>query len=179
MKHIGKERFRTRLDTFFEKNYYWHGNEPGHHIPYLFALAGEAWKTQKWVHNILNREYYPTPDGLSGNDDAGQMSAWLVFSMVGFYPVCPGMPYYVIGSPGFEESIITLENGKKFKVEAKGYTEENIYIQSATLNGQPYNKCYILHKDILKGGTLSFVMGNTPNKQWASGADAMPYVTTE
>ena len=92
MKHIGKERFRTRLDTFFEKDYYWHGNEPGHHIPYLFALAGEAWKTQKWVHNILNREYYPTPDGLSGNDDAGQMSAWLVFSMVGFYPVCPGMP---------------------------------------------------------------------------------------
>ena len=179
MKHIGKERFRTRLDTFFEKDYYWHGNEPGHHIPYLFALAGEAWKTQKWVHNILNREYNPTPDGLSGNDDAGQMSAWLVFSMVGFYPVCPGMPYYVIGSPGFEESIITLENGKKFKVEAKGYTEENIYIQSATLNGQPYNKCYILHKDILKGGTLSFVMGNTPNKQWASGADAMPYVTTE
>ena len=164
MEHIGKDRFLERLDTFFEKDYYWHGNEPGHHIPYLFAMAGESWKTQKWVHAILNREYYPTPDGLSGNDDAGQMSAWLVFSMVGFYPVCPGLPYYVIGSPSFEETVITLENGKQFKIEAKGYTDENIYIQSTTLNGQPYDKYYIRHEDIMKGGTLSFVMGNAPNK---------------
>ena len=141
IRHMGgKERFTNRLDTFFEGDYYWHGNEPGHHIAYLFAYAGEPWKTQKWVHDIINREYFTTPDGLSGNDDAGQMSSWLVFSMVGFYPVCPGMPYYVIGSPSFEESVITLENGKKFTIKAKGASEKNIYIQSATLNGQPYDK---------------------------------------
>ena len=170
----GKERFINHLDNFFEGNYYWHGNEPGHHIAYLFAYAGEPWKTQKWVHDIINREYFTTPDGLSGNDDAGQMSSWLVFSMVGFYPVCPGMPYYVIGSPSFEESVITLENGKKFTIEAKGASEKNIYIQSATLNGQPYDKSYILHKDIMNGGILSFVMGDSPNKEWASSAGSLP-----
>lgn len=170
----GKERFIDRLDTFFEGDYYWHGNEPGHHIAYLFAYAGEPWKTQKWIHDIINREYFTTPDGLSGNDDAGQMSAWLVFSMVGFYPVCPGMPYYVIGSPTFEESVIALENGKKFIIEAPGASDKNIYIQSATLNGQPYNKSYILHKDIMDGGKLTFVMGDTPNKEWASDETALP-----
>ena len=175
IRHMGgKERFINRLDNFFEGNYYWHGNEPGHHIAYLFAYAGEPWKTQKWVHDIINREYFTTPDGLSGNDDAGQMSSWLVFSMVGFYPVCPGMPYYVIGSPSFEESVITLENGKKFTIEAKGASEKNIYIQSATLNGQPYDKSYILHKDIMNGGILSFVMGDTPNKEWASATGSLP-----
>ena len=175
IRHMGgKERFINRLDNFFEGNYYWHGNEPGHHIAYLFAYAGEPWKTQKWVHDIINREYFTTPDGLSGNDDAGQMSSWLVFSMVGFYPVCPGMPYYVIGSPSFEESVITLENGKKFTIEAKGASEKNIYIQSATLNGQPYDKSYILHKDIMNGGILSFVMGDSPNKEWASSAGSLP-----
>ena len=175
IRHMGgKERFINRLDTFFEGDYYWHGNEPGHHIAYLFAYAGEPWKTQKWVHDIINREYFTTPDGLSGNDDAGQMSSWLVFSMVGFYPVCPGMPYYVIGSPSFEESVITLENGKKFTIEAKGASEKNIYIQSATLNGQPYDKSYILHKDIMNGGILSFVMGDTPNKEWASATGSLP-----
>ena len=175
IRHMGgKERFINRLDTFFEGDYYWHGNEPGHHIAYLFAYAGEPWKTQKWVHDIINREYFTTPDGLSGNDDAGQMSSWLVFSMVGFYPVCPGMPYYVIGSPSFEESVITLENGKKFTIKAKGASEKNIYIQSATLNGQPYDKSYILHKDIMNGGILSFVMGDTPNKEWASATGSLP-----
>ena len=175
IRHMGgKERFINRLDTFFEGDYYWHGNEPGHHIAYLFAYAGEPWKTQKWVHDIINREHFTTPDGLSGNDDAGQMSSWLVFSMVGFYPVCPGMPYYVIGSPSFEESVITLENGKKFTIKAKGASEKNIYIQSATLNGQPYDKSYILHKDIMNGGILSFVMGDTPNKEWASATGSLP-----
>lgn len=170
----GRERFVERLDQFFDDNYYWHGNEPGHHIAYLAAYSGEPWKTQKWVHDIIRREYFTTPDGLSGNDDAGQMSAWLVFSMVGFYPVCPGMPYYVIGSPSFEESVITLENGTRFTIEAPGASETCIYIQSATLNGQPYDKSYLLHEDILKGGTLSLVMGSTPNKQWASSPASLP-----
>ena len=185
----GKKEFITALDSIFTVEsdvhgdlvditgligQYVHGNEPSHHVAYLYACAGEPWKTQKWVHDIINREYFTTPDGLSGNDDAGQMSSWLVFSMVGFYPVCPGMPYYVIGSPSFEESVITLENGKKFTIEAKGASEKNIYIQSATLNGQPYNKSYILHKDIMNGGILSFVMGDSPNKEWASSAGSLP-----
>jgi predicted alpha-1,2-mannosidase len=163
MEHMGgKKRFSDYLDRFFEEGYYWHGNEPGHHVAYLFACAGEPWKTQQWIHRIIDREYFNTPDGLSGNEDAGQMSAWLVFSMLGFYPVCPGMPCYVIGSPSFPESVITLDNGKEFIIQAHGYSKENIYIQSATLNGQPYDKSYILHKDIMNGGVLSFVMGNTP-----------------
>ncbi|GHV53294.1 alpha-1 2-mannosidase [Bacteroidia bacterium] len=163
IEHIGgKERFISYLDRFFEEGYYWHGNEPCHHVAYLFACAGEPWKTQKWVHEVINREYFNTPDGLSGNDDTGQMSSWLVFSMLGFYPVCPGTPQYIIGSPSFEESVITLENGKTFTIQAQGYSEENIYIQSATLNGQPYSKHYLLHQDIMAGGTLAFVMGNTP-----------------
>ena len=94
--------------------------------------------------------------------------------MVGFYPVCPGMPYYVIGSPAFEECVITLENGKKFIIEAKDISSENIYIQSANLNGKPYDKSYILHEDIMNGGKLSFIMGNTPNKEWASSPASLP-----
>lgn len=170
----GRDRFISRLDNFFENGYYWHGNEPGHHISYLFAYAGEPWKTQKWVHDIINREYFTTPDGHCGNEDAGQMSAWLVFSMVGFYPVCPGMPYYVIGSPTFEESVITLENGKTFTIQAKGASDKNIYIQSALLNGKEYNKSYIYHEDIMKGGVLSFVMRDSPNKAWGSNIESIP-----
>lgn len=170
----GRERFLSRLDNFFEGGFYWHGNEPGHHITYLFAYAGEPWKTQKWVRAIINREYFTTPDGHCGNEDAGQMSAWLVFSMMGFYPVCPGMPYYVIGSPTFEKTVISLENGKTFTIEAKGASPKNIYIQSARLNGEAYDKSYLLHRDIMSGGTLSFVMGDTPNKEWASSPDAVP-----
>ena len=170
----GKDRFINRLDTFFEGKYYWHGNEPGHHISYLYAYAGEPWKTQQWVHNIINTEYFTTPDGHCGNEDAGQMSAWLVFTMMGFYPVCPGMPLYVIGSPTFAESTITLENGKTFTIEAKGASDKNIYIQSARLNGKDYNKSYILHEDIMKGGVLSFIMGDTPNKLWATSPESIP-----
>lgn len=175
IKQIGaKELFIDRLDKFFEGNFYWHGNEPGHHIAYLYAYAGQAWKTQHWVHNIINKEYFTTPDGHCGNEDAGQMSAWLVFSMMGFYPVCPGMPYYVIGSPTFEETVISLENGKTFKILAKNASEKNIYIQSATLNGKDYNKSFLMHEDIMSGGTLAFVMGATPNKEWASSSESIP-----
>ncbi|MDR1919539.1 MAG: GH92 family glycosyl hydrolase [Tannerellaceae bacterium] len=169
MEHIGgRERFLAYLDRFFEEGYYWHGNEPGHHIAYLFACAGQPWKTQQWIHRIIEREYFNTPDGLSGNEDAGQMSAWLVFSMLGFYPLCPGTPYYILGSPSFEESAISLENGKTFRIRALNYSDRNIYIQSATLNGQPYEHAYIRHEDILKGGALNLVMGDSPNPLWAT-----------
>lgn len=172
---IGKDRAIGYLDTFFEGGYYWHGNEPCHHVAYLFAYLGQPWKTQKWVHDIINKEYFNSSDGLSGNDDAGQMSSWLVFSMMGFYPVCPGMPYYVIGSPTFENVEISLENGKRFVIEAKDVSDSNIYIQSATLNGESHDKSYILHSDIMTGGVLSFQMGNTPNKQWSSSSESVPH----
>jgi len=170
----GQDKFIQRLDTFFEGGYYWHGNEPCHHIAYLFAYAGEPWKTQQWVHRIIDHEYYTTPNGLCGNDDAGQMSAWLVFSMMGFYPVCPGLPYYVLGSPSFDKCTIHLEDGKKFVIEAIGASVGKIYIQSATLNNKNYNKSFILHKDILNGGVLKFVMGKKPNKKWASAKGSLP-----
>ncbi len=163
---LGKERFSHRLNEFFDNGHYWHGNEPGHHIPYLFAMSGEAWKTQEWIHKIINREYFITPDGLSGNDDAGQMSSWLVFSMIGFYPVCPGSSQYILGSPSFDRTTIALENGNMFCVEALGLTDEAVYIQSAELNGNPYHKYYITHNDIMEGGKLTLVMGNIPNKNW-------------
>lgn len=162
---LGKDRFSQRLNEFFEGDHYWHGNEPGHHIPYLFAMSGEAWKTQKWVHKIIDREYFITPDGLSGNDDAGQMSSWLVFSMMGFYPVCPGSSQYILGSPSFEKTTITLEKGKQFCIEAIGLTDEAIYIQSIELNGKPYHNYYITHDDIMKGGKLTLIMGDTPQRQ--------------
>jgi len=170
----GRDRFIQRLDSFFNEQRYWHGNEPGHHIAYLFAYAGQPWKTQQWIHTIIDREYLPVADGLAGNDDAGQMSAWLVFSMMGFYPVCPGMPYYVIGSPSFDESVITMENGKKFIIEATRASKGNIYIQSAKLNGKPYNKSYLMHTDIVKGGKLVLVMGKKPNKSWAATSSSLP-----
>ncbi|MDD4661265.1 MAG: GH92 family glycosyl hydrolase [Massilibacteroides sp.] len=170
----GKERFIHRLDTFFENGYYWHGNEPGHHIPYLFAYAGEPWKTQYWIHEIINSEYFTTPDGQCGNEDAGQMSAWLVFSMMGFYPVCPGMPYYVIGSPTFEECTLHLDNGNTFTIHAQGASDKNIYIQSAQLNGETYDKSFLRHEDIINGGELTLILGNTPNKTWASHSESLP-----
>ena len=116
----------------------------------------------------MDTEYLNAPGGLSGNDDAGQMSAWYMFAAMGFYPVCPGTPYYMIASPSFPKMTINLENGNHFTIIASGASNENIYIQSAKLNGKVYDKNYITHDDILLGGTLEFVMGAKPNVEWAS-----------
>ncbi|WKN32848.1 GH92 family glycosyl hydrolase [Porifericola rhodea] len=164
----GKDKFIQKLDTLFEKRYYWHGNEPGHQTVYLYAYAGEPWKTQRWVRDIIREEYSSEPGGLSGNEDAGQMSAWLTFSMMGFYPVAPGMPYYVLGSPVFEETNINLSNGNTFSIKATDSSDENRYIQSATLNGEPLERSYLLHEEILQGGELVLEMGDEPNTNWAS-----------
>lgn len=145
---------------------YAHGNEPSHHIAYLFNKAGKPWRTQYWVREILKTQYSTKPDGLSGNEDAGQMSAWYVFSSMGLYPFNPASAEYEIGSPIFEKSTINLENGKNFKIVAKNVSEENIYIQSATLNGENFNKTSISHKELLAGGELVFEMGSAPNKNW-------------
>jgi predicted alpha-1,2-mannosidase len=159
----GREKFIEKLDTLFEQDLYWHGNEPCHQIAYLYNDAGEAWKTQKYVRHILDTEYGDKPGGLAGNDDAGQMSAWYVFSSLGFYPVCPGTPFYYIGTPTFEHATINLENGNTFTIIAPGASKENCYIESATLNGKAYNDYKINHKDIMNGGTIKFKMTNTPN----------------
>ncbi len=170
----GKSRFIQRLDTLFNQGYYWHGNEPGHQIVYLYPYAGEAWKTQQWVKTIIDEEYDTGPGGLSGNEDAGQMSAWLVLSMMGFYPVCPGTPYYIIGAPAFDEITINLPDDRQFRIEAKDRSKGNIYIQSAMLNGVPFNRAWLKHDEIMKGGELVFEMGPEPNKSWASDKESLP-----
>ncbi len=162
----GREQFVSKLDSMFTEGRYWHGNEPCHQVAYMFNYAGEPWRTQKYVRHILDTEYLDDAGGLSGNDDAGQMSAWLLFSYMGFYPVCPATPYYMIGSPVFPKLALNLENGKAFTIIAENASSENIYIQSAELNGQPYTHNYLLHEDIMKGGELHFVMGNKPNPAW-------------
>ena len=158
----GKESFVSKLDSMFTEGRYWHGNEPCHQVAYMFNYAGEPWRTQKYVRHILDTEYLDAAGGLSGNDDAGQMSAWLLFSYMGFYPVCPATPYYMIGSPVFPKLTINLENGKAFTIIAENASSGNIYIQSATLNGKPYNETFIKHEDIINGGELRFVMGSKP-----------------
>ena len=162
----GREQFVSKLDSMFTEGRYWHGNEPCHQVAYMFNYAGEPWRTQKYVRHILDTEYLDDAGGLSGNDDAGQMSAWLLFSYMGFYPVCPATPYYMIGSPVFPKLTLNLENGKAFTIIAEKASAENIYIQRAELNGQPYTHNYLLHEDIMKGGELHFVMGNKPNPAW-------------
>lgn len=150
------------------------GNEPAMHIPYLYNYAGEPWRTQKRIRNLLTQWFRNDLMGIPGDEDGGGMTAFVVFSMMGFYPVTPGLPMYVIGSPVFEEQTIQLGNGKKFRVVCHNYAPENKYIQSAKLNGKEWNKSWFSHKDLMQGGTLEFVMGKRPNKAWASSDDALP-----
>lgn len=159
----GNNVFESKLDSMFSEKRYWHGNEPCHQIAYLFNYTQHPYKTQREVKNILNNEYVDHPGGLSGNDDAGQMSAWFVFSAMGFYPVCPGTTQYQIGSPSFKRLTLHLENGNKFTLESPNVNSNNNYIQRVELNGSQYNKTYIDHHDILKGGNLIFYMGSTPH----------------
>jgi len=183
----GKEQFAKRLDTLFSLpaddsetdvqdvsgliGDYAHGNEPCHHVAYLYNYVGQPWKTQEKIHQIA-REFYPAePAGYIGNEDAGQMSAWYVMSAMGFYPVNPCGGIYLIGSPLLESFTINLENGKQFKIKTQGLSKNNIYIQSVHLNGQPMNNVWITHNAIISGGTLEFKMGPKPSK-W--GVDSKP-----
>ncbi|WP_240348144.1 GH92 family glycosyl hydrolase [Longitalea arenae] len=144
---------------------YAHGNQPVQHAPYLYNYSGEPWKTQKQVREVMSRLYNATENGYPGDEDQGQMSSWYVISALGLYSVCPGTDEYVIGSPLFQKATVTLENGKKFTVEAVNNSKENVYIQSATLNGEPLHRNFIKHGDISHGGTLRLVMGSSPNRQ--------------
>ncbi len=152
---------------------YAHGNEPSHHMAYLYNYAGQPAKTQKLVHQIKEDLYSTAPDGLSGNEDCGQMSAWYVLSALGFYPVTPGSPVYAIGSPTFEEATINLENGKKFTLKSTYWGKNNFYVQSATLNGKPYNYSFLHHDSIVQGGVLEFEMGQKPST-WGSAKNDLP-----
>lgn len=154
---------------------YVHGNEPSHHVAYLYNYAGAPWKTQERVHQIVKRFYRNTNDGLCGNDDCGQMSAWYVFSAMGFYPVCPGTNEYVIGSPVLTEALIHLENGNIFKIKSENLNDKNIYIQSMLLNGEKYDKLFLRHEEIINGGEFIFIMGPEPNKQLGQEEESMPY----
>lgn len=158
----GKARFEQKLDSMFVDGFYWHGNEPCHQVAYLYNAIGKQWKTARVVRNILNTEYLNAPGGLSGNDDAGQMSAWYIFSALGFYPVCPGSPQYYIGSPTFPKAVLQLENDKTFTIVAHNASEDNIYIKSVKLNGRTLGSPYLSHEDIMRGGRLELEMTARP-----------------
>lgn len=180
--YYGNNNFINKLDGLFAESdklegrfqpdisgligQYAHGNEPSHNFAYLYNYAGAPWKTQERIREIMKELYTSKVDGLCGNDDCGQMSAWYVFSAMGFYPVTPGQNTYAIGSPIFEKVTINLENGKKFVINAKNNSEQNKFIQIASLNGTVYNRSYITHNQIMNGGELVFVMDNKPNKSW-------------
>ena len=145
---------------------YVHGNEPSHHIPYLYMWTSQPWKTQLRVREVMNKMYRNHLDGLCGNDDCGQMSAWYIFSAMGFYPVCPASGQYVFGAPYLPENVLHLQNGKTLVIKAPNVSDQNCYIQSVTLNGQPLHTAYITYEQIMAGGELVFTMGSKPNKKW-------------
>ncbi|HEY4325071.1 MAG TPA: GH92 family glycosyl hydrolase [Mucilaginibacter sp.] len=187
----GEKTFNDRLDQFFTTDYpasekskladltgtigqYAHGNEPSHHIAYLYAFTGEQWKTAEKVRYIMKNFYPDNPDGVIGNEDCGQMSAWYVFSSMGFYPVFPASGVYVIGSPVVSKATLRTTSGKPFTVEAINNNPENIYIQSITLNGKNYDKCYITHATMMQGGTMKLVMGNKANVNFGKSEISRP-----
>ena len=173
----GKKKFTQHLDSLFEMQLpdsffakteditrdgiignYVHGNEPSHHIAYLYNWTDEPWKTQLRVREALDKMYKPTPAGLSGNDDCGQMSAWYILSAMGFYPVAPGSVNYALGSPAVAKAVLHLENGHTFTILAKNQSPQNVYVQKVVLNGKTLNRNYITHEEIMGGGELVFYM---------------------
>ncbi len=163
---------RDQVDITGLVGQYAHGNEPSHHMAYLYSFAGQPWKTQAMVRRLMDEMYHKDPDGLIGNEDCGQMSSWFLLSAMGFYPVNPCGGEYVIGSPLFKRVTLKLESGKRFVIQAQG---EGPYVQSAGLNGQAYTKGFLRHADILKGGILSFVLGKAPNTAWGSRDEDRPH----
>ncbi|WP_181303993.1 GH92 family glycosyl hydrolase [Rufibacter sp. XAAS-G3-1] len=164
--HLPDEFFKDTEDITREGiiGNYVHGNEPAHHVAYLYNWTDQPWKTQERVRMILKKQYQATPDGLGGNDDCGQMSAWYLFSSLGFYPVAPGSEQYALGSPAVKEATIALENGKSFVIEAKNQSEKNVYVQKVELNGKVLTQPVLNHSDLVKGGKLTFYMSSKPKK---------------
>ena len=177
-----EQSFTNKLDTFFEMSpiisppkyvgvvgtigQYVQGNQPSHHVAYLYNYAGQPWKTQERARQVTEEMYRNGPGGICGNEDMGSLSSWYILSAMGIYPVAPGDAIYSIGSPIFDEAVIQLENDNSFSLEAENNSKENKYIQSATLNGKDFNRTWISHEEIMNGGTLVFEMGPQPNKDW-------------
>ena len=195
----GKEMFVKMLDSvfimppLFDESYYRgviheiremqimnmgqyaHGNQPIQHMIYLYNYAGEPWKTQYWVRRAMEQLYKPTPDGYCGDEDNGQTSAWYVFSAMGFYPVCPATTQYVLGTPLFKRMTLSLENGKKFVINAPSNSESNLYVTKTELNGIIWEKNWIDHSAIQSGGSLNFSLSSSPNRVRGTKATSFPY----
>lgn len=179
--HLPEEFFAQTEDVTKEGllGGYVQGNEPSHHIPFLYAWTSNPWKTQYWQREIMNKMYRNNIDGLCGNDDCGQMSAWYIFSALGFYPVCPGTDQYVLGAPYLPYIKLNLENGNTFEVKAPKVSDKNRYVKSVKWNGKPYDKGFITQQDIMNGGVLEFEMSPKPNKKRLFTGDNQPYSLTQ
>lgn len=190
----GEKRFLSILDTLFSEPLapeyyednedieascliggYVHGNEPSHHIPYLFQWTSQPWRGEYWLREIMERMYRPRRDGLGGNDDCGQMSAWYIFSAMGFYPVCPGSGEFVIGAPFLPEMTMHLDNGRTFTVKAPAVSSRNRYVKAVRLNGKPLSRRFLTREDILGGGVLEFDMTARPKKKSVPAPFDLPY----
>jgi predicted alpha-1,2-mannosidase len=179
----GKEKFIEKLDSLFTSGQatkelspndqrgcigeYWHGNEPSHHVIYLYGYAGQPWKAAQRLHQIVATQYGSQPGSLCGNDDCGQMSAWYMFTCMGFYPVCPAGDYYVIGAPQIKKAVMHLSNGKNFTMTAENISDKNIYVQSVKLNGRNWDSPFLPYEELKNGGTIAFTMGAQPS-QWGT-----------
>jgi predicted alpha-1,2-mannosidase len=194
--HGGDRKFVQRIDAVFDAKvdpklfahmeditgligWYAHGNEPSHHVAYLYNYAGQPWRTQERLKRIMDTQYAARVDGLAGNDDLGQMSAWFAFTALGFYPVAPGSNEYVIGRPFLDAVTMNLPNGKRFRIVADDLDDAHPYIGAVRLNGKPLQQSFIRHQDILAGGELRFTMQAKPNTKWATRLDARPFSMTE
>ncbi|HEX2083352.1 MAG TPA: GH92 family glycosyl hydrolase [Xanthomonadaceae bacterium] len=190
--HGGADKLLAKLDQVFDAKvdpkifehmeditgligWYAHGNEPSHHVAYLYAYAGQPWRTQARLKQVMDTQYKPTPDGLAGNDDLGQMSAWYVFTALGFYPVAPGSNQYILGRPFLPRTTLNLPNGKRFTVAADGLDDAHTYVGSVSLNGQPLQRAFLRHEEILAGGELRFTRQAEPNRDWPGAAAEQPY----
>jgi len=191
----GDAKFTAKLDQVFDAKvdpaqfkdveditgligWYAHGNEPSHHIAYLYDYAGQPWKTQQRLKQIMDTQYAPRPDGLAGNDDLGQMSAWYIFTALGFYPVTPASDEYAIGRPFVARAAIRLSNGHTFTVSADPLDDAHPYVGAVTLNGKPLNRVYLHHAELLAGGELHFSMQAQPNTTWGTTVAARPSATS-
>jgi len=175
--HVGTYHFMIHeMNEMVAQNLgqYAHGNEPVHHVIYLYDYAGQPWKTQARIRQVMDWLYQSTPDGLSGDEDTGQMSAWYVWSALGIYPVCPGTPDYLFGSPLFNKATLNLANGKTFEIVATNNGPQEFFIDGATLNGGAFDKIYITHDQISRGGRLVFQMASFPNYRWAVSPESRP-----
>jgi predicted alpha-1,2-mannosidase len=195
----GRKMFVTMLDSvfavppLFDESYYGiviheiremqimnmgnyaHGNQPIQHMIYMYNYAGEPWKAQYWLREVMDRLYTPGPDGYCGDEDNGQTSAWYVFSALGFYPVCPGTDQYVMGAPLFKKTTLQMENGKTLVINAPENSNQNKYIKNMTFNGKPYTKNYLVQEDLLNGGEINIEMSDTPNKNRGVNQEDFPY----